>query len=373
MQYLLSLMLVLALFSIAHAFSVVIDPPAGFDQRLGALYVIVLETGFAWLALAAALIYCGAAGAFPWPQAGGLGGVAVVFLGFGVILFVAWLPVLMSLELGSSARAQWTVREIWSARIAAFGLPLVLALYAGWMINAPPGIRASLAPHLGALGALGVLCVLASVVSVWELVRSEARPREYALEQQAEAERAQAKWREFAVLTDADPLAAWYPWTLWDPSIPTDLLDEARRRVAARPQLEAELAADLASNDPSRSTEALSFIANLPFRPGAALEAPLRSALAAYAERLERSAQDPSDVEARSIDDLERATLFDVLHVGEKMAEAGVDLREPISRVERAVAKFPNSRTARDYSVLAPATTRSIGDVLKWHERERKP
>ena len=47
-----------------------------------------------------------------------------------------------------------------------------------------------------------------------------------------------------------------------------------------------------------------------------------------------------------------------------EMAEAGVDLRDSIGRIEHAVATFPKSETAQVYPAEAAAAKTRIGQIL---------
>src|SRR5262249_47951886 len=148
--------------------------------------------------------------------------------------------------------------------------------------------------HRVALAVTGLLCLVAVVVSFRELQRMDevaqvdAATAQHQAEQEAEQQR-----RAFATLTDADPLAAWDAYL--SDVVPADVRAEALRRIAARPQLEAELARALASDNGNWSAEALSLIVRVPFVPSASIVPPVRDAVAAYAEGLAHEADQTSD------------------------------------------------------------------------------
>ena len=81
-----------------------------------------------------------------------------------------------------------------------------------------------------------------------------------------------------SALTDADPLLKWYQYSTY--ASPDDVRLEAMRRIAARPNLDAELVAVLGSENPLWAGEGVRFVADLPITPSPALVDAVRGASA---------------------------------------------------------------------------------------------
>ena len=347
MRYLINLPLAFALAGLWLVFdTVVVSRPRGFDAALDAAFAALFGTFFTWSMLAVALVACGAMGTLRWPRARGAAGALIASLGFVAIVVLALQPLGMAME--RDAYAMFGGPQATGARLVAFGLPLVLILYAAWLINAPASWHENPEVDRTAYGVVGLLCLLAAFVSVKELARQSAEAQAQAAavarqaEQQAQKEAEQQR-RNFAALTEADPLYAWDMYL--SATVPDDIRAEATRRVAARPQLEAEIAQALASDNGNWSAEALSLIVRLPIKPSDALVQPVRESFAAFAAELTREARDASDNDTRP--DSAAFWLDTMLQAAQRLAETtGADLGASLDAVARAVVLYPKSEAA---------------------------
>ena len=364
MRYLLNVPLAIALASLASVFNdvVVSAVPHAGDAAIGTAYAILFGTMLGWLMLAVVMVGCGAIGRLPRPAPRGFAGAMVAATGFLALILIALLPIGIATEL--NATAIYGSAQTSPARLVAFGLPLVLVCYAGWMINVPATHRAErAAAHGVALGALGMLCLVAAVVSARELGRQaeQARADAAVVQRQEEAEAQQVR-RNFATLTDAEPLASWVAYVGYN--VPDDVRIEALRRVAARPMLEAEVVRMLADSNSNWSDEALSLIARLDFRPSDALVAPVRDALAAMAMQVTEASKEVTFERDRWFD-REAQRLNVALAVAEKMADStGADLRDAIDGLVRAAALFAGSETERSFAAKSAEAKAHIGAIL---------
>jgi hypothetical protein len=364
MRYLLNLPLVIALAALAMVFdtAVLSRSPGGGDAALGAAYAELFGTFLVWFMLGLVLAACGAMGGLRWPAARGFAGCMIALMGFGFIVVLALQPLGIAMEL--HAVRQFGTTQTAAARLAAFGLPFVLMLYAAWMINAPAANREQPAAHGIALGAIGLLCLVAAVVSAREMGRqAEQAQADAAAIRRQEDEQSQQVRRVFATLTDADPLLSWDAYVGY--SVPDDVRIEALRRVAVRPTLEADLTRALADSNWNWSDEALSLIVRLPFQPSAGLVQPVHAALADMAAQLMQASREVTYEHDKWLDDYQTFRLATALQVAEKMADAaGADLRNDIDAIARAVALFPKSETARSFPAKAAETKAHIAKIL---------
>jgi hypothetical protein len=190
----------------------------------------------------------------------------------------------------------------------------------------------------------------------------EAQADAAAISREADAQADQQR-RDFATLTDADPLFGWSAYL--SDNVPPDVRAEARRRIAARPQTEADLAQALASDNGNWSAEALWLIVKLPITPSRALVSPVRDMLAAFAEQLTLESKDVASDGGKRLDDYPSYRLEVILQVAERLAEsAGADLRDSIDGVVRAVALYPKSDTAHWFPAKAADAKARIGKTL---------
>lgn len=247
-------------------------------------------------------------------------------------------------------------------------LPFVLIGWLAWMIDLPPPRRDAALPRVIGLAALGVLLLVGGPIGtrmLVEEVRSElAQSAGYRQEEDKnEAENA----AHFASLTDASPLSSWGGYatnTVYYAErfrrAEDAMRDTALRRLAARPTLEPDLAADLLSHNRydalARDSDiAFLLVARVDFTPSAALEGPLRSAMSRIAAEMRKSSfgdrwtgdSDTLDSYIRS-DYAER--LAASLVIARRMADAGVDLRDALDDLQRTANEaYPKTKSAETY------------------------
>jgi hypothetical protein len=364
MRYLLNLPLLIAFVTIARVFDLAVLSREGGEE---ASYELVFETGITWLMLAVILTARGTMGGFrlPWPRGArvrGVGGFMMGLMAWAAIVLVSLTGIGITLEF--DAAANWGIDQVPAARLVAFGLPMVLVLYAGWTVNAPAAARERPAVHNVSLGAAALLCAVAAVVTVREMAHEgRVAQTEMAAKGQEADEHADAQKRAFAALTDADPLLEWDVYV--GDNVPKDVQAEALRRVAARPHLEDDLARALASDNWLWSEEAMALIVKLPFTPSAALAQPVRDAIAAYAARLTRDSGDTTYDTDKRMDSSERYNIGWILKLTERMAEsASIDLSDSIDSVARAVTLYPRSDTAHSLPAQAAAAKARVAQIL---------
>ncbi len=341
---------------------IVYSEPPGSEPPMQTLYEIVFELLLLWLALGVALPACAGIGGLRWLPLGTGGAIFATFGAVLGILLVLCVPLGIVIEF--NAAAKWGIDQVGPARVAAFGIPLALGVYAAWVVNVPAPLRDTRAAHVVALAILGGLCLLSAVVSVREMARWDKEAAAGRVAQvEAEDEQAQQQRRDFAALTDADPLGAWNVYAGYN--MPEDVRTEALRRIALRPDLEAELAEILASPNTLWTREGLLLMTKIPFKPSERLEQPVRTALAVVsAEIRERPATDERDGD-KAVDLYESYTLRSTLSVAEQMAEsAGVDLRDAIDTMQQAVAASKTSQAARSFPGQAAAAKAWIAAIL---------
>lgn len=164
-------------------------------------------------------------------------------------------------------------------------------------------------------------------------------------------------------LTGADPLTAWVVYAGYN--VPEDVRMEALRRMGLRPDLEAELAEILATENTNWTREGLLLITTIPFKPSTRLEQPVRAALAVVSEEIrQRPATDTRDGD-RAVDLYETHALRSTLGVAERMADgAGIDFSAAIEIMQQAVAASPTSEAARSFPGQAAATKARIAAIL---------
>ncbi len=364
MRHLLNLPLFIAFIATARAFivAVVSAPPRGGDASLGAAYEIVFETFIIWLMLAIVLSACGAMGGFRWPRVRGFAGFIVGLMAFGAILLISLAALGIAIEFGSATK--WGEGQMGLARLVAFGFPFLIEFYCAWIVNASPPSRDAPPIHAATLGLAALLGVVALVVSARESGRQgEQTQKRAAADNREENEKANEMRRQFAKLTDADSLFEWNAW-LGD-NVPSDVQAEARRRVAARPDLDKELGEAIVSGNTLWAKAAFSQILRLPFKPSPALVEPVRTHIVATAERLASESKTITYDGDKRLDYYEGYGLDDILKVSERLAEtAGADLTDTFEPVAHAVALYPKSDTARGFPSKVAAAKKRISQIL---------
>ncbi len=360
MRYLLDAALVLAGLAGLRAFYLVVSVPPGQDGTFNAGLEILLWTIVQWLLLAIVLACCAGIGGFRGWGLQGASGVFLILMAYAAVLLLALLPIGITMEF--NAAAKWGIDQVGAARLAAFGLPLALALCAAWFINAAEGVRNVPAFRYGWPAAVGVLCAIAAVVSIREMARWDKVAAASATAAAArEDEKTQQTRRDIAALTDANSLLEWDSYTGYN--VPEDIRTEALRRVAARPRLEAELTEALASENTLWTREVLALIVRLPFTPSAALGKPVRDALAVINGEIRKRATDTDG--DRAVDSFEGYTMQQTLKLAQRMAEsAGVDLSPSLDDMQQAVAVSRNSNSARTFPAQVADAKRQIAATL---------
>jgi hypothetical protein len=368
MRYLLDLPLGLAVLLGMWSFSAIVlaaQPPShNTGEDILVFFAIVLS----WLLLAVVLACCAGMGGVSGLEAGGGGSVVIALLVLGGIVLIELLPIGITLE--PSAAAGWGIDQVGAARLAAFGMLFVLALYAGWIIHAPDDLRGIPGFRYGWPGAVGVVCILACVVSIREMARWDKVAQEEAVGvAQEKAERAQQQRRDFEALTDADPLIKWDEYVGYN--APEDIRTEALRRIALRPHLEAELSELLATDNTLWTRELLSLIVRVPFAPSQALEKPVRDALAVVSAEIRHQATATPEIGSadlhgdKAVDAYETSTLRNALQLAERMAEtAGVDLSAELDDMQQAVALYRTSDAARSFPGQVAEAKKQIAKTL---------
>lgn len=367
MRYLLNLPLLGALLCgglVAHL--TLFETPRGGDAGLGAAFALTFGGIFFWVLVAITVLGCALAGGFDWIAAEGTGSrFVLVMMGFGAIILIAFLPFGIAIETAGDVESiRWSPATIWASRTAGLGLPMLLLAYAAWLINAPEPDRALPVVRYAALGATGVLLIVGAVVSIQELSRwNRESMAEMALQRAEEDEKALARRRAFEALTDADSLFEWDQYTYH--SSPDDIRLEAMRRIAARPNLEAELIAVLASKNENWAAEGVRLTADLSFKPSPALADAVRRRLDLYAQKLADDAKTVTYDGDKRLDYYEQSRLREALAVSRKLADApGADLRPQIEALRHAVSLYPKSETAARFPREAAEAQKYIAGRL---------
>ena len=359
--------------------TMVAPPGHASEATMGEGFLILFGIFFTWLLLGVTLAACAGIGGFKFLPVSGAGGIFIMLGAFAAIVAVDLLPIGMALELTTDNIAATDRGTLVQIGLAAFGLPLALGLYAAWVVNAPEGLVDLPALRYGALTAIGLLCLVAAGTSLQEMGRwDQAIQAGAAARVQQEAENVQETRRKFAALTDANSLLDWDIYVGYN--VPPDIRAEALRRIALRPGLEAELTEALASDNTLWTREILRLVATVPFKPSAALEQPLRAALAVITQEVRawstatRYRQNEEVPDDRAIDNYEgyslqspSGTLQSTLAVAERMADAGVDMRDTIDAMQQAAVLSRKSDAAKYFPAQAAAAKERIAKTLAAH------
>jgi hypothetical protein len=383
MRYLLNLPLTLAALLQARFTYLALMPEAwpGWSDgpSRGAMAFIMLEAAlFAWLPLVVAGIGAVFTDAFDWSPAIRRGRRRAGMLA-AVLVVAATLAVCMVVALSHSAAVGGSDFARYGALvpIATLGgtiVPFIAIGWLAWLLNAAPPLRHLAWLRRATLGLLAVTVVTGGIIGVDALSEEISAERRLAARyRQEEAENNAARDAEFAKLTDASPLHSWGAYAT-DDLDPKEMRETALRRLAARPTLETDLAADLVSSYARDSDIAFLLVERLQFTPSAALEMPLRQAMARIEAEMKK-ASFGDKWPARPGDDeildsyiksgfAERLTAS--LAIAMKMAAGpGIDLRDALREMqETAIAAYPNTKTAARYQRDVAATDREIAASL---------
>jgi hypothetical protein len=341
-------------------------PARGGDAALGAAFALAFGSIFHGILLAVAVVGCALAGGFDWIGGEGRGTrVVLALMAFGALVLVWALPLGISLETaGRLDSGRWDPVTIVASRAVGSGVPLVLVAYMAWLINAPEPVRQLPGIRYAALGAIAVLGVVGAVISIQELARwNRQSVANMAAERAEEDEKAEQTRREFAALTDADSLLKWSQYTTH--ASPDDVRIEAMRRIAARPNLDAELIGVLEFSNPLWASEGVRFVADLAFTPSSALVDAVRRRLDTYAEWLTKQASVVTYDGGKRLDYYEFSNLDQALRAARRLADVSrADLRPQIEALKRAVALYPKSDVAKRFPREADETIKSIAAKL---------
>jgi hypothetical protein len=352
MRYLLNLPLAGAVFMGGQYFYLaVVAAPRGGDAGLGMAFAMFFSTLFCGLLLAAVLAGCVANGGFDWLSTGRVVGFIVVLAVYVLMCLLLFEP----FEIVTDRQQTVGILPTWTTHLVLIGLPLVIAGYAAWLINAPIELRDALGVRYAALGAIAALALLAAGVHVTEAAGWERKQAaESAAKQQANDALTQKLRGVLDSLSDTDPLVKWGDFAeSRELREIQEVFYEVLRRIAARPALEADLAAALASKDTHQIAVTWWLFQWAPFQPSAALAGPMRASIAGFADKvLEAAASQPSDAErAQYIERNLAPYLGDMFIAAKRMAWfAGVDLRDDVKTLQARIEQAsPTSQAARSF------------------------
>lgn len=392
MKYLLNLPLALAaLLQVGFASVVLMPGPwAGWEDgpSRGAMAYIMIQLALAaWLPLLVAALGAVFTDAFDWsPVIHRARRRAAMFL--ATLIVAAAIAASMVVALSDSAAvgghdfAEYGALPVLIATIGGTIVPLVAIAWLFWLIDAPLPLRHAAWLRRIAFAALAFTApgfVIGADGLRQEIVAEGKLSASYKVEEdQNEAQNA----AHFASLTDASPLSSWGGYATNTAyyaerfrGAEDKMRDEALRRLATRPTLEADLAKDLLSRDlydsqAHDSDTAFLLVARVQFAPSAALEAPLRDAMSRIAAEMRKTG--PGETWTADSDTLdsyigseyaERLTAS--LVIAKRMAAAGVDLRDALGELQStAIAAYPKTKTAVTYQRDVTAADTVIGATL---------
>jgi hypothetical protein len=350
MRYLVNLPLLAALLcgSMVIHLTILSTPPRGSDAAMGAGFAMVFGSILFWVLIAVTVLSCALIGGFNWvPAEGGGSRFVLVMMGFAGICLLCALPIGIAMEnAGRLHTDRWSPAAILASRVVYAGLPILLLAYAAWLINAPEELRQLPGVRYASLAGVALLVCAGAVVSMQELARwNRESAANVAAQRQEEDEKAKEHRRAFEALTDDAPLLTWYQYTYH--SSPEDIRLEAMRRIAARPNSDAELIAVLGSGNGNWAAEGVRFVAELAIAPSPALAEAVKVRLNAYASDLTEAAKFTTYDGDKRLDYYEQSRLRDALAVSRRLADVSrVDLRPQIEAIRKAVALYPKSETA---------------------------
>jgi hypothetical protein len=296
-----------------------------------------------------------------WRRAGMLGATLVVVLTLGSCMIVA-------IEASAATGSHVNGGFIAVGQLGGTVAPLIAMVWLAWLIDAPPAWRHLAVVRLPVLAILAVTTLVGGITGIAglseEIATEQATAARYRLEEDENEARNVA---HFASLTDASPLSSWGGYATNTAyyadrfhHAEDEMRETALRRLAARPTLEADIATDLVASYARDSDIAFLLVARVQFAPSAALEAPLRSAVARIVAEIRRAGPgdrwQPEPGDHNEILDSYIRTDFSErlaasLTIATRMADsAGVDLRDALRDLQdAAIQGFPRTKSAETY------------------------
>jgi hypothetical protein len=392
MKYLLNVPLALAaLLQVGFASQVLKPgPSAGWEDgpsRGAMAYIMILLALAAWVPLLVAALGAVFTDAFDWSPVIHRGRRrAAMFV--ATLFAAAAIGASMVVALGDSAAvggddfAEYGTLPISIATIGGTIVPLVAIAWLFWLIDAPLPLRHAAWPRRIAFAALAFTApgfVIGADTLRQEIVAEAKLSASYKVEEDQNEAQSTA---HFASLTDASPLSSWGGYATNTAyyakrfrGTEDKMRDEALKRLAARPTLEADLATDLLSRDlygsgARDSDTAFLLVARVQFAPSAALEGPLRDAMSRIAAEMRKAG--PGEAWPGESDKLDTyissefaERLAASLVIAKRMAAAGVDLRDALNELQdTAIAAYPETKTAITYQRDVTAADTVIGAAL---------
>lgn len=368
----------------------------GDGPSRGAMAYIMFEAAlFSWLPLVVAGVGAVFTDIFEWSPPVRRGRRRALMLA-AVLVVALTIAMCMVVALASSAAVGGSDFKAYGplVPIAAIGGtigPFIVIAWLLWLIHAPAPLRHAAWPRRAVFAMLAVTVVTGGVIGVDALRQEIAAESRLAASYRSEEDKNEAEnAAHFASLTDASPRHSWGAYatnTVYYAErfrrTEDEMRETALRRLAGRPTLEADLAKDLVSSYDSYRDADIAFllVARVEFTPTAALEMPLRSAMARIgAEMRKASFGDKWPAKQGGEDEIldsyiksefaDRLTAS--LAIAKRMAAGpGVDLRDALHELQAtASAAYPNTRTAATYQRDVAAADREIAAALS---ARRKP
>lgn len=351
----------------------------------GAMAFIMLEAAvFSWLPLVVAGIGAVFTDAFDWSPPIRRGRRRALMLA-AVLVVAVTIAVCMLVALANSPAVGGSDFKAYGplAPIAAIGGtigPFVIVAWLAWLIDAPAPLRHTAWARRAVFAILAVTVVTGGIIGVDSLRQEIVAENKLAVRyRQEEAENNAARDADFAKLTDASPLHSWGAYATNDLD-PKAMRETALRRIAARPTLEADLATDLVSSYPRDADIAFLLVERVEFTPSAALETPLRSAMARIEAEMKKASfgdkwpakQGEDEILDSYIKTGFAERLAASLTIARRMAAStGVDLRDALHQLQStASAAYPNTKTAATYRRDVAVAEHEIAATLS---ARRKP
>jgi hypothetical protein len=375
MKYVLNLPLALAaLFQAWFASLVLMSAPwGGWEDgpSRGAMVLVMLEpAAFCWGFLLLAMLGAAFTDSFDWLPIERRWLRRTLVAGAAPLIVALAIPCVgVGIE-GSAAVGGRGAEHIGTllpvgAPIVAVLLPFILAGWLAWMIDVPPPRRDALLPRGIGLGALALTVLIGGPLGTGMLADEIRTERATSLRNQEMIDEREVAEREgYAKLTDATELRTWQGYT--DRFTPNAMREAALKRLAVRPTLEPDLARMLSSSELQQVENALILVQQIQFKPSAALDPPLREAIARLAENMRISRREGSHDFDSYADSWYPDRLAATVAAAKKMADgAGADLREPMHQMQAALLEaYPKSKVGRNYPREVAAADKYIDGAL---------